>query len=351
VIPDGAGQRENEVVKELEKNGELHPSASNKPSADAVFLGKLILELLSVLQPEGLTEEVRKILVTALSKPGELEPSLIQKAIELYTNKIRPAAGPWIKPVGVFLIQALENIIERQSTHNFASQLSDLLDPANINAALVDFLNPDKAQDKPDEKEEEEKKITISAQVSVEAKERIKWYPDDEENVKALLQKRSDLETNISALEERFGFLKKAGASEVMAKILPELTAKKLELANLDLVLVPELLRRLVIANTGYGMTGYAVQFLRDIFELIQYPRILRHVVFNVLEKSIQSLAKPLEESQTATILDEPLIQADQQSIFDFLFSDSAKTNLGSMLGNLIGSVSQKEVGVFGSDC
>src|SRR6185436_11560723 len=105
------------------------------------------------------------------------------------------AAGPWIKPVGVFLIQALENIIERQSTHNFASQLSDLLDPANINAALVDFLNPDKAQDKPDEKEEEEKKITISAQVSVEAKERIKWYPDDEENVKALLQKRSDLET------------------------------------------------------------------------------------------------------------------------------------------------------------
>ena len=132
------GQRENEVVKEL--TGKMHASASNKPSADTVFLGKLILELLSILQPGGLTEDIRTALTTALTNPGESEPTLIKKVFETYKQKISPAAASGLKLVEGLLIKALENIIEKKSASNVASQLSDLLDRRSINASIVGLL-------------------------------------------------------------------------------------------------------------------------------------------------------------------------------------------------------------------
>jgi len=419
------GRREVRIVKELEKADEIHPSASNTPGADAVFLGKLIIELLSVLQPEGMTEDIRKILTTALSQPGQQEPTLMRKAIEKYFTSIHPAAGRWIKPVSVILVQALENIIEKRSTNNFAKQLSDWLNPANINAYLVKFFKDDETG--------------INIEFESSDKIRTKWYEDDEQRVKELLQARPELAIEVKVLEQLLEEHKKNPKIEGLENISQQLKAKETRLVELDhlkeldrpeierkmkavqgeledvykisqgnieqevseqlgvkqkqlselvlqarllqeftdlegqikallklreahnkipqneaiaqisqelitkrtgleigdLELVPLLLRRYLIANVKSSFVPYVLQFADDLFELIQYPRILRHIVFNVLEKSVQSLAKPLEDNESVQLLQQPLEEAYNKSVFDFLFSDQLKTSFGNKLGEL----------------
>ncbi len=325
--PAAVGKREDSVVKELEDNGEMHPSAVNKPSADTVFLGQLILQLLSVLQPEGLTEDIRKVLTKALTNPGDAEPTLIRSAIQKYNESIRPAAEPWVKPIGAFLVHALQNIIEKKSTHNFASELSDRLDRVTLNAALIDFLK------------EDDSKISIVEQQPAGRKERVKWYREDEDRIRTLLEERSGLDGTVRALEKRLEELKAAPLGEALREITAALISTKMTMATIDLELAPQLLRRVVIANVPSNFVGYAVQFVDDLFELMQYPKVVRHIVFNVLEKSVNSLAKPLEENAEDLLL-EPVNAVPDRSFFDFLFSDRLKTSIGDKIGTLFRSMS-----------
>jgi hypothetical protein len=307
-----AGKRENAIVREL--NEAVHPHASNKSSADTVFFGKLIYQLLSILQPEGLKEDIRKVVTTALTNPGAEELSIISKFFETYNQKVLPAIAPWLKPFGDFLLQALENIIEKQSTSNVASQLSNLLDPVNINASLVDFFKQDESEIK--------------------------------DEIGRLLDARSAHDFEVKTLEEQIEALKKAGTSEGIAKITEALILKKQELAKLDLELAPELLRRMIIANVEPEYVGYALQFVEDLFELIQYPRVVRHVVFNILEKTVESLATSLNdvgsEEDQRVLLEQPIRQKENKSVFDFLFSDQLKNYSGNKISALFWSISPK---------
>jgi hypothetical protein len=98
-----------------------------------------------------------------------------------------------------------------------------------------------------------------------------------------------------------------------------------------------------VIANVPSIFAGYAMQFADDLFELMQYPQILRNIVFQVLEKSVQSLGQPLEESQANTALDLPMDQTSNLPVADFLFSDLLKTSFGNKILQLIWSLSPSE--------
>jgi len=376
------------VVKELEKNGEMHPSASNKQSADVVFLGKLIIELLSVLQPEGLAADIRKMLTTALLQPGESEPTMIQKVIDAYNEKIRPTAGPWIKPVSIFLFQALENIIEKRSTTNFASQLSNLLSPESVNAYIVEFLNT-------------ETEVPITQRGEYEERKPDKWYREDGINCLRFLQQRVELDATIKRIELYLESVKQAtqlsatphvypsasiGNSNLEQQEIPpvpidviardlvitpqasprtsiansnlepeekpldpievitgDLIKKKKELALLDKELVPLLLRRMVIASMPSGlaemMTGYLVEVVEEFSQLIQDPRILRHIIFNILEKTIHELAIPLEENQEKPPLKEGVTPSINQSVFDYLFSDNFKREFGMKIFGLFSSL------------
>lgn len=347
-----AGKRENAIVKEL--NESLHSHASNKSSADTVFLGKLIYQLLSILQPEGLKEDIGKAVTAVLTNPGEEELSIISKFLAMYNQKVLPAIAPWLKPLGDFLLQALENIIERQSTSNAASQLSDMLDSVNINASLVELLRTDrKTEEKADktdaevDKNTEEKKDEFKIEMNVtDRKEPGKWYIDEEENVGKLLLDRSSHDFEIKTLEAQLEALKKAGSADGIRKITDAVILKKQDLAALDLKLAPELLRRYIIENVDAEYVGYALQFGEDLFELIQYPRIVRHVVFNVLEKTVESLATSLndvgsEEAQRG-LLAQPIRPTEDQSVFKFLFSDQFKTYFGNKIGALFWSISPK---------
>jgi hypothetical protein len=317
------GTRENSVVKELENNGGMHRNALNKASADTVFLGQLIVQLLSVLQPEGLTEDIHKVLTTALTSPGEAESNLLQSVIQKYKESIHPTVEPWMKPVGDFLPHLLQFMIEKKSSHNFAGLLSDLLNPANINDLLIDFLKEDTSE------------ITITAQESKKAKK--KWYPDDETFVKKSLEKRLELDGKIKIAEQSFEQLK-ATPSDPLTQLAEELVALKTELARLDMELAPQLLRRLLIAHVPGFVISYVVQFVDDLFELMQYPRVLRHIVFNVLEKSIHTLARPLE-TNAEDLLYEPVDQAKDQSACNFFFSDTLKTSIGSKVVTLFSNM------------
>ncbi len=323
--PHDVGSRENSVVKELENNGDMHPSAVNKPSADVVFLGQLILQLLSVLQPKGLTEDIRDVLTRSLINPGEAEPSIIRSAIQKYNDSIRPIAEPWVKPIGVFLGHALQNIIEKTSTHNFAHQLSDLLDPMNINALLIDFLKDDDS--------------TIEI-VEHSGKDRLQWYREDEEFVKKHLGTHVRLDAEIKEMEKRLEEHKKAATNDFLKFLTEELISSKMKLATLDLELVPQLFRRLVLANVPSNVAGYVVQFADDLLELMQYPRILRHIVFNVLEKSVHTLARPVE---TDDLLTTSLNAFEEQSACDFFFSGRLKTDIGNKIVTLVSSMSSAE--------
>lgn len=328
IRPYDVGLREDDVVKELEDNEGIHLNAVNKPSADAVFLVKLILQLLSVLQPEGLTGDIHDALNKSLISPGESEPTLIRDAIKKYNESIRPVAEPWIKPVGNILIQLLQNIIEKTSASNIASQLSDLLNPMNLNALLIDFLKEDVSA------------IVIEEQEPLGDKDRLKWYRDDEAFVTNSLNTRFKLDAKVKEMEKELEELKKMTLSENLKKRPEGLDSLKTELAMLDLQLAPQLLRRLVIANElPSNVAGYVVQFADDVFELMQYPRILRHIVFNVLEKSVHSLAKPLENG-AENLLQERVNAVEDKSVFDFLFSDRLKTSIGNDIVGLFSSMS-----------
>jgi len=323
-----AGEREAAIVKTLERNDEMHPSATKARSADAVFLGKLILELLSILQPEGLSSDIHQVLVKALSQPGELEPTLLRKTIERY-NTIRPGVEPWIKLVGTFLFKALENIIERQSASNFATQISDRLDPVNMNRYLVDLLKQDASE------------VHFSEPKKGGHKDRYKWYKDDDTNLQKSLTNRAELKEKIEICKTELQNLKKANKS--IEAISEELISLKKEAARRDIELIPELLRRIVIANVPSSFTGYVMQFLEDLLELMQYPQILRNIVFQVLEKTVQSLGQPLEEGHANAVLDAPMDQTANQPVADFLFSDTLKTSFGNKILQIIWSMSPKE--------
>ncbi len=327
-----SGERENGIVKELENTKEMHPSASNKRSADAVFLGKLILELLSILQPEGLSGDIHKVLVKAWSQPGQQDPTLLQKTIEKYKTSVLHTTEPWIQPVWNFLIQALQNIIERQSAHNIADQMSDWLHPANINGYLVDFLLQDTSQ--------------ITIEIKQGLKDRLKWYQEDEETLKNSLIKRSELKQKIEVCETQLLKLKKEQQS-IPEIFKTEFTGIKSEAFMLDLQIAPELLRRIVIATVPSIYAGYAMQFAHDLFELIQYPKIVRNIVFQVLDKTVQSLAYQLDESQ-GQVLSLPMEQTASQPFFNFLFSDTLKANFGSQLLNLVWSMSPERWSTVG---
>ena len=332
---DEVGNREESVVKELEDSTGMHPSAENKPSADAVFLGALIFRLLSILQPEGLTEDIRDAFTKSLVNPGDAEPNFLRDAIEKYKT-IRPTMDPWVKPVGAFLVPFLQFIIERKSSHNFAHQLSDLLSPVALNALIVEFLKDD------------DSKIEIESGFSGN-KDRTKWCQEDEKLFQECIENRSQLDKELKAMEKSFEEHNKEAsgkAKEDSSKSLESFTKKlgslKAELGRLDLELAPEMLRRIVIANVPTLFVGYAVQFADDMFELMQYPRILRHIVFNVLEKSVHSLAKPLEKG-AENLLQEPVNAVEDKSAFDFFFSVRLKTNVGNKIGTLFTRMSATE--------
>jgi hypothetical protein len=324
-----AGEREAAIVKNLEINTEIHPNASKTKSGDAVFLGKLILELLSILQPEGLSSDIHKVLVKALSQPGELEPTFVQKAMEKY-NTIRPGVEPWIKLGGNVLFLALGYIIEKQSANNFAPQLSDWLDPVNINSYLADLLMQDDTS-----------QITFSELKKGGQKERLKWYQDDESKLQETLSKRAELKGKVEIYEKMLTDLKKANGD--IKGISAELITLKTDAARLNIELIPELLRRMVIANVPSAFAGYAIQFAEDLFELMQYPQILRNIVFQVLEKSVQSLGQPLEESQANAVLGLPMDQTSNLPVADFLFSDILKASFGDKILQLIWNLSPSE--------
>lgn len=312
---DTAGSRENSILKELEKNEGIHPNALNKPSADTLFLRILILRLSTVLQPEGLAEDIRRMLTKDFSNLGELEPNFIRNAIQKYSESIDSDAKTWAKSLGVFLIEVLQHFIETKSADNFARALSDLLDPANLNALLIDFLKVD------------DSKISIVERKSTERKERVKWYSEDEEFIRKRLEARSELAVKI-----------KANQREDL-KCHDEVFALKRELASLDLELAFQLLRRLVIANVDSSFAGYAIQFVEDLFELMQYSRIVRHIVFNVLEKSVDFLAQPLDKD-AGEFLYGSVNEIENQSAFDFFFSDQLKTNLGDKIATVFSDMS-----------
>lgn len=321
-----AGKRESEIVKELDRNKDMHPSVSNKQHADAIFLGKLILDLLPVLQPEGLLGDIQKILDHDLNQSGELGPTFLQKMIEKYKTSILPGAEPWVQPVWNFLIQAFQNIIEKQSAYNIADQMSDWLSPVTINSYLVDFLMNDKSE------------IELHELSPGAHKNDLKWYNEDETHLEKLLTDRAVLKKEIEACEEQLLSLKKEQKSD--ESINKELVEKKCEAFELDTTIAPRLLRRILIANSSPTFAGYVLQFADDLFELLQYPRVVRNIVFQVLEKSVQSLVHPLEEGQAPVNLDLPINPETGQSFFDFLFSNTLKANFGSTLLNLISSVS-----------
>lgn len=97
-----------------------------------------------------------------------------------------------------------------------------------------------------------------------------------------------------------------------------------------------------MIANVPV-FTGYVMQFVEDLFELMQYPQILRNIVFQVLEKSVHSLGQPLEESQANAALGLPMDQTSNQPIADFLLSDLLKASFGNKILQLIWSLSPSE--------
>ncbi len=319
------GSREDSVVKVLEKRSDFHTSASNKASADTVFLGKLILELLSILQPEGLSADIQKALRSALRQGGSMEPTIIRRAIEMYNRSIQPAVQPWVKPVGNFLLQALENIIERQSANSVASLLSEVLNPIKINAALIDLLKEDQSN------------IDLAPPSSSDREEPLKWHQADEDKIRSLLDRRSRQISEIDQLEKYLQATDKAKGDN--KALVEELLPKKKDLAQLDMQLLPELLRRIVLANVPVTFAGYALQFAYDLFELIQYPRILRHVVFNVMEKTVQSLSS-LDKDETAVLLAEPVNPVARQPLMDFIFSRQQKTHIGDTIATLFWNMS-----------
>jgi len=230
----------------------------------------------------------------------------------------------------------LQYIIEKKSAHNFASQLSDLLNPVNLNALLIDFLKDDNSA------------IEITKQES-SSKERVKWYTDDEAKVVKFLKTRSKKDAEIKEMEKRLEELKKAPPGEALTQISEEIILSKTALARLDLDFAPLLLRRLVIANVPLkflgvrsGLIGYVMQFANDLFELMQYPRVLRNIVFNVLEKSVDSLAKPLEQG-AENLLNESVNEVKNQSVFNFFFSNTLKDKLGNIIVTLFANMEATE--------
>ncbi|HEX2580091.1 MAG TPA: hypothetical protein VHK67_06800 [Rhabdochlamydiaceae bacterium] len=458
------GGRENAVIKALTKD--LHPQASNTPSADTVFVGKLTYQFLSILQPKGLQEDFQKALISSMTKPETEEVSTISKLLGAYNQKIRPVIGPWLKPVGGFLFQALENIIEKQSTSNIVKQLSDVIDPVTLNAALVTVLMPDLEKIYgPDEQ-----RLVIESNTSVKMSG--KWYSDDEEEMIRLLLERSAWEAEIKALEEQLELQNKAAADiekgkggiiqknqelaqknqesaaselkalekqlELQKKVHadiektkglinqkkqgitePEIKAleeqlgslqktaadieealgiinqkkqdlaqkkqesgaleikalekqaelekkvkfdlenttqaiikKKQDLAALELKLAPTLLRRRVIEVVPFGLVSYVLEFAADLFELAQYPRILRHVVFNILEKTVESLATSLNEiepEEAERLLQLPITATETLSVFDFLFTARLKNEFGNGIKALFWSINPTDKSWFGS--
>ena len=318
--------REEDVVKELEKLGEIHASATNKGSADAVFLATLILKLLSILQPEGLSADIQKAIMSAVhGRSGEV--NLIQRAVEKYNGSIQPAVEPWVKPIGNFLLQALENIIERQSANNVAKQMSELLNPIHINAALIDLLKDDQSE--------------LKVQEEITGPENsLTWSSTNEDNIRSLLSTRALTIGQIEALEATLKETEKAKGDT--KKFLGELVDKKAALAEGDMRLLPELLKRIVLANVPSSFKGYVLQFSYDLFELIQYPRILRHIAFNVMEKAVHTL-QPLDKAKTVQCLDEPADTNAQKSLTDFLFLSQQKTHIGDTLVALFWNMAPAE--------
>jgi hypothetical protein len=362
------GKREEGVVKELEKLGEIHASATNKGGADAAFLATLILKLLFILQPEGLSADIQKAIMSAVSHGRSGESKIIHRAIEMYNKSIQPAVEPWVKPVGNFLFSALENIIERQSANSVAKQMSEVLNPININSALIDLLRVDSvvkcAKDIPGTKDEwtwyeqDENNLVSSLQLRDEQNHKIKAL---EEMLKVIEKVKGGLNTEIEALEAKLKVIEKAKGSsnteienikarlKVLEKarddkktLLGELLLIKVELAEQDMALLPELLRRIVLVNVSSSFKGYVLKFAYDLHELIQYPRILRHVVFNVMEKAVHTL-QPLDKTETAELLDQPVNSKAQQTLVDFIFSDQQKVNIGNSLSVLFSSMNPND--------
>ena len=300
----------------MAKNGGIHPNALNKPSADTLFLRKLILQLLTVLQPEGLAEDIRRMLTKDLSNLGELEPTFIRNAIQKYSESIDSTAETWVKSLGVFLIDVLQHYIETKSAHNFARELSDLLDPVSLNALLIDFLKND------------DSKIAIVGRKSTERKECVKWYSEDEEFIRKHLETRSELDAKI-----------KANQSEDLKRPDEELISLKKELASLDLTCSPIAADALSLPMSIRVLLAMQYNFVEDLFELMQYPRIVRHIVFNVLEKSVNSLAQPLDKD-AGDLLYGSINEVENQSVFDFFFSDQLKMNLGERIATVFSDMS-----------
>jgi hypothetical protein len=317
------GAREEAVVKELEKLGEIHASATNKGMADAVFLATLILRLLSILQPEGLSADIQKAIMSAVGQGRSKEPKAIHnihKAIEVYNKLIEP----WVKPIGNFLFQALENIIERQSASNVAKQMSEVLNPININSLLVDLLKDDQSD-------------IVFEKPTTGNKNNLKWYEEDQVHVETLLEERKMKSIEIKALEKQSKAIEKVkGDNEELLKILRK---EKLNLAELDMKILPELLKRIVLANVPSSLAGYVLPFSYDLHELIQYPRILRHVVFNVMEKAVYIL-QPLDKAETEVLLSETADADAKKPFIDFIFSSQLKIHIGNTLAELFWNMS-----------
>jgi hypothetical protein len=197
----------------------------------------------------------------------------------------------------------------------------------NLNALLIDFLKEDVSE------------ILIEEQEPLGDKERLKWYGDDEAFVSNSLKTRFELDAKVKEMEKDLEELKKTTLSEDLKKRTEELSPLKTELAELDLLLAPLLLRRLILAKVPSNVAGYVVQFAEDLFELMQYPRILRNIVFNVLEKSVYSLEEPLENG-VENLLQGPVNAVEDQSFFDFFFSDRLKTSIGNKILTLFSNMS-----------
>lgn len=354
------GRREDAIVRAVTKG--LHPQASNKSSADTVFVGKLIYQFLSILQPKGLQDDFQKILTTSMTKPEMEESSFISNLFETYNQKISPVLGPWVKPVGDFLFRALENIIEKQSTNNVVSQLSDVINPIILNAALVNLLTPDpnKSSDRSeknivaDEEENDGFVLTPDSSESSDLCEiadeekndgfnRVPGQWGNKEQIQELLLERSECEVEIKALETQLEVQKTAGAD--LGNIIQAITQKKQQLAALELKLAPALLRHHVIEAVPSGLVNYVVEFTADLFELAQYPRVIRHIVFNILEKTVESLAASSNEAgpeEAANLLQQPITTTEKLSVFDFLFTDRLKEEFGAKILSLFVSIDPK---------
>lgn len=318
-----AGKREEDIVMELGRN-QVHPNARKTETSDAVFLGKLIVELLSVLQPQGLSADIKKILANALSSSGELEPTLLRKIIEK-CNKILPGIAPWVKPLWDFSLQGLQYFLEKQSARNIASQMSDWMDPENVNSFLADFF------------EEDTSEIIISERKG--NKEPTKWYPEDEQTLRDnLIPTRAKLKEQITRCEKVLLDAKNGNID--VKQVMEEWVRLKKNAARLDRELVPLLLRRMIIANVPTTFVGYADPLVTDLHELILYPTILRNMIFKVLEKSVQTLAQSLEKNAADVNLKSTIHHATNQSVANLFFSDLLKTELGNKLIQLVWSLS-----------